>query len=343
MVHLVVNNNGKRVELSTGLHTSSVKSENDDVMRLAEILRSKKEVEIVSSANGIIHEGNRMTLYGWCEKCNRDLANSETLRKSLPYIKQFGGDEVLLTGVTYHWIETFVAAMKDRSGLGAWSAEKYSSMVRKCLKRAVMEGLIVRNPATGVPHITTPESDKEPLTANEVRAMVRTVYRSRGWQDRAFQDEIRKAFIFSCVTGLRIVDLKTIQWKKIDMERRLLGKVQQKTQRTVWVPLNQEAWRLLDDDAPHDPEALIFPLLSHSESNTNRYISAWAKAAGIKKHVTWHIGRYTDASLLLDAGADLYTVQKLLGHKKIQTTQTYAKPTDRAKRAAVDSLPTVLE
>jgi site-specific recombinase XerD len=52
-----------------------------------------------------------------------------------------------------------------------------------------------------------------------------------------------------------------------------------------------------------------------------------------------HLARHSFATLSLTQGADLYTVSKLLGHKKIQTTQIYGKVIDEKKRQAVDALP----
>jgi site-specific recombinase XerD len=45
--------------------------------------------------------------------------------------------------------------------------------------------------------------------------------------------------------------------------------------------------------------------------------------------------------MLLEGGADVYTVSKLLGHTDIKTTQVYAKVTDKLKTAAVEALPEI--
>lgn len=71
-------------------------------------------------------------------------------------------------------------------------------------------------------------------------------------------------------------------------------------------------------------------------------LTRWAAAAGVRKHVTFHTARHTFATLALAAGADLYTVSRMLGHRSIATTQIYAKVMDAARRDAVERLPRIL-
>ena len=65
----------------------------------------------------------------------------------------------------------------------------------------------------------------------------------------------------------------------------------------------------------------------------------WAARAGLQKHISFHTARHTFATLGIFYGADVYTMQKLLGHKNINTTQIYAKVVEESKRKAVNLIP----
>ena len=63
-------------------------------------------------------------------------------------------------------------------------------------------------------------------------------------------------------------------------------------------------------------------------SNINKEFNVLANLAGIDKRVSFHTARHTNATLLLYSGANITTVQKLLGHKSVKTTQVYANIMD---------------
>ncbi|MEM1340026.1 MAG: tyrosine-type recombinase/integrase [Bacteroidota bacterium] len=61
--------------------------------------------------------------------------------------------------------------------------------------------------------------------------------------------------------------------------------------------------------------------------------------AGITKPITFHSARHTNAVLLLEKGADIYTVSKRLGHREIRTMEIYIKIIDRRMREAANTIP----
>ena len=62
-----------------------------------------------------------------------------------------------------------------------------------------------------------------------------------------------------------------------------------------------------------------------------------------QQKITFHCGRHTFATMMLDLGTDIYTVSKLLGHRDISTTQIYAKVLDKNKQEAVNRIPTLID
>ncbi len=110
-----------------------------------------------------------------------------------------------------------------------------------------------------------------------------------------------------------------------------------KTQRKLWLPLSDEAIRWLPERGTAKETDFIFSL--PCDGYLNKLLKDWVKSSGIKKRITFHTSRHTNATLLLSLGVDLYTVSKLLGHTQIKTTQIYAKIVDKKKDDAVNMIP----
>ncbi len=99
------------------------------------------------------------------------------------------------------------------------------------------------------------------------------------------------------------------------------------------MPLSVDAFSLLGERAGDSEK--IFKDLNYYQT---KYISDWTIKAGIMRKITFHCFRHTFATLQVTFGTDIYTIQKLLGHKNIQTTQIYAKIIDEKRREAVDKI-----
>ena len=147
---------------------------------------------------------------------------------------------------------------------------------------------------------------------------------------------VRKAAIFSCLSGLRISDILNLKWENIQTYAdggHYLDFKCVKTQRQTQVPIGDDAYELIQ---PQTTDKYIFS--GFNRTMTYRVMQDWIKECGIKKHITFHCFRHTYASLQLELGTDIYTVQHLLNHKNVSTTQIYASHADPKTREAADRI-----
>ena len=335
-LYLDVYANGRRKWEALGLTLTADKQQNKEIMRLAEICRSKREAQIVSGEWGLLDPiSGKQSLCGYMADIGRNREKKDHLNRVLKYLDKFSGGNIALGQVTEKWLEDFQAFLLKESGLSKGTAGRYEAAVRFALRKAARDRLIPRNPAEGVRAITIPESDKAYLTVQEIQLLADTPLGGK------LGGMVKQAFLFACFTGIRISDLRTLEWGDINIESRQISKRQEKTERKVFIPLHSVAWGIINDGAIHNYKELVFPRLTQSKTDTGQYIVAWAKKAGIEKNVGWHTARHTFAVLSLESGAEIYTVSKLLGHTNLKNTQVYAKATDKMKREAVDALPVI--
>lgn len=133
------------------------------------------------------------------------------------------------------------------------------------------------------------------------------------------------AFLFSCYTGLRYSDIIKLKFENIfslDNQFWLIYSTT-KTGKKIKLPLSllfEGKGLLLLEKYKKDAD-VIFPLPDNS--NVNKLLKKICTYAEINKKISFHSARHTNATLLLYNGANITTVQKILGHKSIKTTQIY--------------------
>ena len=172
------------------------------------------------------------------------------------------------------------------------------------------------------------ESQRHYLEIDELKRLIAT--------DCPTRESVKQAFLFSCYCGLRTSDIRALRWGQIhkDGEQWRVSVVMKKTDTPIYLPLSSQAMKWLPDrgDAGDDDKVFTLP----TTSRVSIILGNWAKAAGVKKEITFHVSRHTFATLMLTLDVDLYTTSKLLGHKNIATTQIYAKIIDQKKDDAVN-------
>lgn len=210
------------------------------------------------------------------------------------------------------------------------TASNYFQNFCAVLKEAVEDKLFADNPAAKVSQIKTADSNREFLTIDELHRLAKTEVR--------MSDVLRRAALFSALTGLRFSDIKNLRWENLQHSKENGYSLRFKTQKTgenQTLPISDEARDLMLDAG--NPNEEVFQELIYS-SMVSVFIGRWTVAAGISKTITFHSFRHTYATAQLTLGTDLYTVSKLLGHKSISKTQIYAKIVDEKKREAANRI-----
>mgnify|MGYP001064489847 FL=1 len=195
------------------------------------------------------------------------------------------------------------------------TASTYFSILKAGLKQAFVDEYLTVDISAKVKGIISIEKPRVALTMNEVQMLVNTPCKN---------EVLKRAFLFSILTGLRHGDIQTLKWKQIQQTSKGTWQavvVQQKTKVLDYKPITQQALQLCGE-RPSDEESLVFEGLTDA-SWISRPLKVWIEASDIKKHVTFHCGRHSFASLLLENGVDIYTIKDLMDHTNVRTTQIY--------------------
>ena len=335
-LYLDVYENGSRKWESLHLTLTDDKTHNKEAMRLAEICRTKRELQVVSGEWGLIDPvAAKKTLYSFIKQMDDSGKHGCKIHNVLKHLKAFpSGGTIQIGQVNKKWLESFQDYLLGY--LSHNTAHSYSRSVRQALRKAVRDNIIMKSPGDEIENVKMQETDKIFLSIEEIQKIADIP------PQNDLEKEIRLSFLFSCYTGLRISDLLTLAWGDIEHSPLQIVKRQEKTNTKVFIPLSNMAWSIINDGTIHNYTALIFPLMTMIK-RTKRFdrLQKWVTRAKLQKHIGWHTARHTFAVLSLESGAEIYTVSKLLGHRSIKTTEIYAKATDKMKREAVNALPEI--
>lgn len=171
------------------------------------------------------------------------------------------------------------------------------------------------------------ETHKTSLNLKEIEAI--EIYREEHPEHNEFGEMI-DGFLLSCYTGMRYSDIcrLTMQHFQTINRKRWIVMPTHKTGTVIRIPLYLvfEGKGLAIVSKYRRRKGPIFRLPSNNK--VNRLLAILMGSLGIRKHITFHSARHTNATLLLYKGVSITTVQKLLGHKDIKTTQVYSAVTD---------------
>lgn len=321
--------------------TKQEKDDNKKNLELAETIRSKRHVEIKNGIFGFADSGKMkgsfINYMEYLKENRKDSAgNYGNWDSALKHLKTFADNkDVSFNEIDKKWLESFKEYLQKKAKtpskvlLSQNSQSSYFNKIRAALKEALKDEIIMRNPADTVDGIKPGEPEREFLTYDELKAMAK---------EKCEIEILKKAFLFSALTGLRWSDINKLTWAELQHSKEIGNYIrftQKKTKGTETLPIGEDALKLLSEKG--NPEDRVFQGLKYSAWH-NIKLQQWALRAGISKTITFHCARHTYATLQLTLGTDIYTVSKLLGHKDLKTTQVYAKIIDERKTLAANKI-----
>jgi integrase/recombinase XerC/integrase/recombinase XerD len=251
--------------------------------------------------------------------------------------------------LTPRMVRRFAGVLSER-GLSKTSVARKLASIRAYHRHLVQRGELEANPADLV---ATPKRDQylpRVLKPGETAGMLDAIPASGplDLRDRAM-------FEVAYGAGLRAEELVNLDVADIDPDAEEM-RVTGKGSKTRVVPLGEPGWRALGryldrgrpklaavaDDGRRTEPALFLSKSGRrlSTSDVRRRLRASTQRAGTSPGVTPHTLRHSFATHLLEGGADLRSIQELLGHASISTTQTYTRiESGRLRRAYAKAHP----
>ncbi len=322
------------------------KQHNKETLQLAEQIRQKKENHLNKPEIYTGYEKEQLKIKEQGEQNfvqyfktladKRKASNHDNWVSAYNYLETFTKGNLKFADLNEKFCNEFKEFLlttksnkSSKTTLAQNSAVSYFNKLKATLKQAYKDGYLPSDLNAKIEPIKQAETRRNFLTIEELNSLVKT---------ECNNPLLKRAALFSALTGLRFSDIKNLVWGEIhhSVENGYsIQFTQQKTKGVEVLPISEQAYSLLGE--PKEPTDKVFEGLTYS-AYENKHLYQWIGAAGITKDITFHCFRHTFATLQLSKGTDIYTVSKMLGHRELKTTQIYAKIIDQTKREAADKI-----
>lgn len=331
-----------RITIPTTPKTPLEKLQVKEALRAVEAERVKMELRLLEGKTGHVTSAKRAAdfakvLNTLLDEDKTRLAEGTTHYRAIvvSYWEKAFPNGVRVDAVGNGNIQAFVDWVKTNTRSGNRTIAQYLTILGGYMKRARRAGYPV--PTLEILKPTFAEKKRTYLTPKEL-AQFKLYFKPQIGRDLNPEDilEVRRMFLFSCYTGLRHCDMIAARYSDIERLKGghfILRIRQQKTGAVVAVPLIDKALQYLDADKFGNDFPIFKPI---PVTRCDGFLKRHQPIKG--KPISMHIARHTFAVSLLENGADIYAVSRLLGHKNVKTTQIYADATAVKLRTTIELL-----
>lgn len=271
-------------------------------------------------------------------------AYAEDLLQFMEYLKEKKISDIeSFKNIDYILIRGFLANLREKGFEKRTIARKISA-IRAFYKYLVTEEVITSDPTLHIQGMKLPKKLPEFLYPVEICELLSSPDDScLGLRDKAILELLY-------ATGIRVGEITNLKLKDLDMENKILYILGKGSKERI-VFFGEKAKESLENYLKRSRPVLLkgregdFLFLNKNgtrltDRSVRRIVEKYVKKLSLKKKVTPHTLRHTFATHLLENGADLRTVQELLGHVSLSTTQIYTHVTkERLKEVYEKAFP----
>lgn len=245
---------------------------------------------------------------------------------------EFFGNEPI-EQITWERIEQFKSLRsrkQTRSGgkRSPTTINRELSILSKALTIAVKANVIQRNPCREVERFKTDSARSRFLTEEEEAKLFEAL---------GDHEMVKSVVTMALHTGMRQGEIFKLKWFDVDLTRGVIHVRRTKTGKDRFVPINSRLQGVLEKLNRSSEHVFPSPKTGVALIDVKRQFDRAKVLAGIADF-RFHDLRHTAATRMADKGADVFTIAAILGHSDIRMTSRYTHATDRARRAAVESL-----
>ena len=256
------------------------------------------------------------------EQSNRREGTKQNIYATMHRMKNFRGD-VEIRDVNYKYLTDFEAYLRSL-GLKVNSVGKHLRNVRTLINEAINQGYMNLNDYPFRKFkIQKEKPEHRVLTQKELSKLESVALKGK------MRQRVLDSFLFCCYSGIRFSDYKLLTDDNILSLKgnKWLSLRTQKTNIKQKIPI----YLLFEGKALNligKYDSLEAMNKIGCNADVNRILKDITCRAGIAKRVTFHTARHTFATLLLGQSIPITTIQRLLGHTSVKTTQIYSEVLD---------------
>lgn len=252
-------------------------------------------------------------------------------KTSLMMLKEYFGN-VPLTDLTHTKMKDYIERRLRKTS--HYAARRDLINLSSSFNKAVEDNYLLENPFKNIKRIKIPEKQPNFFSKEEYDKLL------EGIEDKGF----RLLVEIAANTGLRSMELLTLEWNQVNLEERFITlnnhKHITKGKRVRTIPLNNRAMQVLCELVLVHKGNFVFNNdgLPLRQDYVTKKFKKYVKNAKVNPQLNFHSLRHSFASWLVQKGVGIYQVSKLLGHADIKTTQIYAHVRAEDLRESINTL-----